>query len=95
MRRPYRAAAIFAYIAFFAAATRAFAQDDAGPATSFQGGGRESLPGGTLLVAAYAIVWAAIFLYVAVLARRQARLRDEIERIEKVVAEAREKPKTG
>jgi CcmD family protein len=33
----------------------------------------------TLLVAAYALVWAFVFAYVARLARRQERLRREVE----------------
>ena len=64
-----------------------------GPATAFRAGRPEHVPGGTLLVVAYAVVWAFLFGFVLLLWRRQARLRDEIERLERTIANAAKKPR--
>src|SRR5436853_206144 len=39
----------------------------------------ESVPGGTLLVIAYAVVWNLLFLYVVFIYRRQRKLEAEVE----------------
>lgn len=50
---------------------------------------RETVKGGTLLVIAYAVVWATVFGYVALQWRRQARVRDDLSRMEKALEEER------
>ena len=52
---------------------------------SVRGPMRESVPGGRLLVIAYGIVWVALFGYVGMQWRRQAKLSDELGRIEKLL----------
>ncbi len=68
------------------ASTAAAAQQDApgDRATSFEraeGPTRERLPGGTLLVVAYAIFWAATLGFVVLQKRRTARLEEEVDRL--------------
>lgn len=52
--------------------------------TSFvavEGPARDSVPGGTLLVAAYGVVFALVFLYVARLAKMQAENARSLQRL--------------
>lgn len=67
-------------------ATLALAQDGAGDrATSFQtvtGSAHEDVPGGNLLVAAYAIVLLVLGLYVVYLTMMQQSAAKELTRIE-------------
>lgn len=53
------------------------------------GATREHVKGGTLLVIAYAVVWGTVFGYVAMQWRRQARVRDDLSRMEKALEEER------
>jgi CcmD family protein len=56
---------------------------------SFQavrGAVKEDVPGGPLLVAAYAAIWIALLLYVIRLARLQQRVQSDVERLERVLA---------
>jgi CcmD family protein len=58
-------------------------------ATSFQaveGAVREDVPGGPLLVGAYAFVWLAVFLYVWRLGRMQARAFASMDTLERALA---------
>jgi len=60
--------------------------------TAFQrvrGGAHERVPGGTLLVVAYAFVWTALFGYVLAQWRRQSRLKDDLARLEKELGDDR------
>jgi CcmD family protein len=41
----------------------------------------ESVPGGTLLLAAYAIVWVLLFLYLVRMRRLQSQTAEELERL--------------
>jgi CcmD family protein len=50
---------------------------------------RETVKGGTLLVIAYGVVWATVFGYVALQWRRQARVRDDLNRMERALEEER------
>ena len=53
------------------------------------GASRENVKGGTMLVIAYVVVWATVFGFVAMQWRRQARVRDELARMEKALEEER------
>jgi CcmD family protein len=58
-------------------------------ATSFQavqGGVREDIAGGPLLLAAYAVIWVAVLLYVFRLVRLQQRAQQDLARLESVLA---------
>lgn len=64
-------------------------------ATTFQAveGGTEQYSGGTLLVAAYALVWLFIMAYLAMLWRKQAALHVRLDELERAIdrrAESRE-----
>ncbi len=50
------------------------------------------MPGITLLVAAYALIWVAVAAYVTWMVRRQERLRREVEALRGAV-EARGEPR--
>jgi CcmD family protein len=79
-------------------APRARAQGEAGAgaqdaadqrAQSFQavqGAVREDVPGGPLLVSAYAAIWVIMLLYMVRLVRLQQRAQIEVERLERVLA---------
>ena len=41
----------------------------------------ESIPGGTLLLAAYAVVWVLLFVYLLRMRRLQKQTADELERL--------------
>lgn len=73
-------------------ATVAQAQDvDQDRAQSFQavkGAVKEDVAGGPLLVAAYAVVWVVVLLYVIRLVRQQQHSQAEIERLERVLSKA-------
>ncbi len=79
--------------ASLAATSPAFAQDTGDRSTSFQAGAHEDIPGGTLLVAAYAIVLAVILLYVVYIAYVQAGAAKEIRRLEAAIEGKRERKK--
>ncbi len=53
------------------------------------GAQREHIPGGTMVVIAYAVVWGAVFAYVGMQWLRQARVRDELAHMEKALEEER------
>jgi CcmD family protein len=78
-----------------AAAPRAYAQaqDDAAQdrAQSFravQGAVKEDVAGGPLMLAAYAVVWVAVFAYVFRMVRLQRGIEDNLARLERAVANA-------
>jgi CcmD family protein len=50
----------------------------------------ESVPGGTLLIAAYGIVWLLLFGFVASIALRQARTSSELERLKRELAKKKD-----
>ncbi len=59
---------------------------DGDPSTGFRsvtGPSEEDVPGGLLLVAAYAVIWVLVFGYVLRLGKLQAATRAEIERVSK------------
>lgn len=70
----------------------AFAQDAAEErATSFravQGAVKEDVPGGPLLVAAYAVIWVFVLLYVVRVVRQQQQSQRDLTRLEAQLAKA-------
>lgn len=78
---------IVALITSISTAGLALAQDaEQSRATAFRavtGPQADQVPGGTLLIVAYAIVWALLFLYLFRIGRLQTLTRDEIEKLEK------------
>jgi hypothetical protein len=60
---------LFAIVAVIASAGPAFAQ----------GAVRESIPAAPFLAGAYAFMWIAVLLYVALVARRLTRVQGDIE----------------
>jgi CcmD family protein len=77
-------------VAALCAASLARAQDaDQDRAQSFQavkGAVKEDVPGGPLLVAAYAAIWVVVLLYVIRLVRQQQRAQVELDRLERVLS---------
>ena len=72
----------------------AIAQDTGDRATSFQavsGSAHEDVPGGTLLVAAYAVVLALLVVYVVYVATMQASASKELARLEKLLEDKTKK----
>ncbi|MBW2463540.1 MAG: CcmD family protein [Deltaproteobacteria bacterium] len=64
---------------------------DESRATSFRavtGPEAEDVPGGTLLIAAYGVLWVLIFGYVFRLGRLEARTRADVTRLERGLAES-------
>lgn len=68
--------------------TEVAAQEDESPAeeraaqfVGVTGPEAESVPGGVLLLAAYAIVWVLLFLFLARLRRLQSQTAEELERL--------------
>jgi CcmD family protein len=63
----------------------------AGRATTFTGApaSGESVPGGTLMVTAYAIVWVVVLLMVVRVFQRQSALAKKVEELEADVAKSR------
>jgi CcmD family protein len=53
-----------------------------------QGAVREDVAGGPLLLAAYGVIWVLVLLYVIRLVRLQTRSQADIERLERVLADA-------
>lgn len=85
--------ALLAAAAIAATASPAFAQDTGDRSTAFQAGAHQDIPGGTLLVAAYAIVLVVILLYVVYIAFVQAGAAKEIRRLEAAIEGKRERKK--
>ena len=48
----------------------------------------EQVPGGMLLIAAYAVVWLLVFAYFLRLGKQQARLATDVSRLEQSLARA-------
>lgn len=93
MRHLFRALALAALLG----ASPALAQDE-DPAESrsatfeaAEGAQAEEIPGGTLMVVAYGIVWLLVLGYVASIAMRQARTAADVKRLEQELAKKREK----
>ncbi|MBK8171656.1 MAG: hypothetical protein IPK60_15090 [Sandaracinaceae bacterium] len=86
----------FLTITLCSASTNAVAQDgpaEAAPedsrATQFramQGPAQESVPGGTLMVAAYGLVWLFVFAYIVRIALLSAKTSSEVERLSSALA---------
>lgn len=55
---------------------------------SMEGPAEESVPGGALMVAAYAVIWLLLFGYLVRLAQLQSRNAAELSRIEGMVRRA-------
>jgi CcmD family protein len=74
------------------AALPAAAQEDepGGRATSFERAtdSHERVPGGTLLVAAYAVIWVLLFGFVVLQYRRAKRIESEVDRLTKALRDA-------
>jgi CcmD family protein len=72
-------------------AARALAQDAAEQRSqsfqAVQGAVREDVAGGPLLLAAYAVIWVLVLLYVIRLVRLQARAQADLDRLERVLAQ--------
>ena len=76
-------------------AGNALAQDSADEGTAdraqtfqaVEGAVKEDVPGGPLLVGAYALIWLAVFGYLVRLVRLQAHTEAEVARLEKALAE--------
>lgn len=62
-------------------------------ATSFQAvkGGGESVPGGTLLISAYAVIWIILLFVVLRVWRRQSHTAEQIAALEKTIEKAGKK----
>lgn len=93
MNRALLAATVLAAAALAAAASPAFAQETGDRATTFQAGAHQDIPGGTLLVAAYAIVLVVLLLYVVYIAFVQAGAAKEIRRLEAAIEGKRDRKK--
>ncbi|HEX7480046.1 MAG TPA: CcmD family protein [Polyangiales bacterium] len=84
--------ALFATAAFAQQAPAANGVEDR--AQSFEavtGAQKEDVPGGPLLVAAYAVVWVAVFGYVLRLGRLHVQVEQNLGRIEAAVAGAQKR----
>ncbi len=68
------------------AAPSATPDDRAQTFEAVTGGVKEDIAGGPLLLAAYAVVWIAVFGYVVHLGRLHGRLSESLQRIETAVA---------
>ena len=64
------------------------AEDRSQSFQAVQGPVTEDIAGGPLLLAAYAIIWLALFAYLYRLHSLQARTQSELGRIEKLLSEA-------
>jgi hypothetical protein len=64
------------------------AADRAQTFQAVEGGAQEDVPGGPLLVAAYALVLTALVLYVVRLTRLQRRIGGDIARLERALGDA-------
>jgi len=72
--------------------------DPDGRATSFQsvtGPTTEDVPGGALLIGAYAVAWILVLAYVGRLALASAKTDRDIARVEKALAAAAKRPSGG
>jgi CcmD family protein len=64
------------------------AEDRAQSFQAVSGAVKEDVPGGPLLVAAYAFVWVAVFAYVWRLSRMHARVEDNLGRLDAALAKS-------
>ena len=62
-------------VTVLAAPTAALAQEAAAPVAQV----RESIPAAPFLAAAYAFMWVAVLIYVALVARRLGRVQSDID----------------
>jgi CcmD family protein len=87
-------AASFAWLLSAGAALAQDAAEDRSQAfRAVEGAVKEDVPGGPLLVAAYAIMWVFVLLYVVRLVRLQQRAERDVQRLEQVLS--REAPRGG
>lgn len=79
-------------VTLLGAATPAAAQEDdrGGRAATFQRAtdSHERVPGGTLLVSAYAVIWVLLLGFVALQFRRTKRIEAEVDRLTKALRDA-------
>ena len=66
-----------------------FVAAQAGAAAGPFGTPKENIPGAPLMLAAYAVLWVILFLWVAAQARRQRALRADIEHLRREIEAAR------
>jgi CcmD family protein len=92
--RPLPALALGAALLFAAAAAPApaMAQDAAEERSqsfrAVEGAVKEDVPGGPLLVAAYAVTWLVVLAYVFRLVRLQQRAQSDVARLERLLAQS-------
>ena len=73
--------------------TAASAQEEAGESSrasafrSVEGADAEEVPGGALLIGAYAVMWLFLFFYVFRMQRGQLAVQHEVERLGRVLEE--------
>lgn len=84
---PWFVSMLFAGVAVAQEAESA-AESRAAAFKSVQGPVEESVPGGALMVAAYAVIWLLLFGYLVRLAQLQSRNAKELSRIEGMVRRA-------
>jgi CcmD family protein len=85
-RTAYRALALCLLLSAAPVLAEDAAADRAQSFRAVEGAVKEDVPGGPLLVGAYALVWLAVFGYLVRLVRQQARTEAEIARLEKALA---------
>lgn len=81
--------AVIALGALFFVASPLQADDPGDRAQAFQaveGAVQEDVPGGPLLVAAYALIWLGVFGYLMRLVRLQGHTEREVTRLERILA---------
>ena len=87
-----RLLAVLTLVSSWSCAALALAQEAADErATSFeavQGAVKEDVPGGPLLLAAYAVIWIFVLLFVMRLVRQQGQCERDLARLEKQLAKA-------
>jgi len=76
----------FSWLAPGVALAQDAAEDRAQSFRSVQGAVQEDVPGGPLLVAAYALILACLIAYLVRLLRLQSRAQADLERLEKALA---------
>jgi CcmD family protein len=90
--RLLRGLVLAALLAAAAAPTLAAAQDAAEERSqsfrAVEGAVKEDVPGGPLLVAAYAAIWLVVLAYVFRLVRLQQRAQGDVARLERLLAQS-------
>ena len=93
--RTIRAALLASCVVLFAGVASAqepdAAEERAMTFEAAEGAQTENVPGGALLIGAYGLVWLFLLGYVVSLGYRQARTRDDIERLRRDLASAKKR----